>query len=332
MRTGEQILVAFERKPAYASMTETLRESMARGSIPAGTVILESHLATLFNSSRAPVRQALATLESEGLVGRFAGRGLVVGPGSAPSRIPITKEMLARSSSDGLLPDVDPADAIYYAVERNIILHSLFGGYRVNELALAREYDISRLAARNILLRAQGLGIVGKGEKSHWWIVPLNLDRMAALYELRAILEPVALGNAAARIPMALVEEIFDRHRDAIERFPEVDIATLDELEDDIHVKLLGHSTNPEIVEALKRGRALFVSTKHIQIALRRTALIDPFLDEHLSVVEALRDGRVEAAQQCLHDHLRASNAKSLRNLASFNESQKVEPVDYILT
>ena len=131
---------------------------------------------------------------------------------------------------------------------------------------------------------------------------------------------------------MALVEEIFDRHRDAIERFPEVDIATLDELEDDIHVKLLGHSTNPEIVEALKRGRALFVSTKHIQIALRRTALIDPFLDEHLSVVEALRDGRVEAAQQCLHDHLRASNAKSLRNLASFNESQKVEPVDYILT
>ncbi|WP_224008473.1 GntR family transcriptional regulator [Aureimonas sp. SA4125] len=313
-------------------MTETLRASMARGSIPAGTVILESHLATLFNSSRAPVRQALATLENEGLVGRFAGRGLVVGPGSSPSRIPITREMLVPTPTDGLLPDVDPADAIYYAVERDIILHSLFGRYRVNELALARTYDISRLAARNILLRAQGVGIVGKGEKSHWWIVPLNLDRMAALYELRAILEPVALGNAAARIPMALVDEVAERHRAAIMRFPEVDIATLDELEDDIHVKLLGHSTNPEIIEALKRGRALFVSTKHIQIALRRSALIDPFLDEHLTVVEAVREDRIDAAKQALHDHLRSSNAKSLRNLASFNETQKAEPVDYILT
>lgn len=325
-------MIAFERRPAYASMTETLRESMARGSIPAGTVILESHLATLFNSSRAPVRQALATLESEGLVGRFAGRGLVVGPGSPPTRIAITKEMLSPAPGGDLLPAVDPADAIYYAVERNIILHSLFGGYRVNELALAREYDISRLAARNILLRAQEVGIIAKGEKSHWWIVPLNLDRMAALYELRAILEPAALAKAAAHIPEPLVEAIAERHREANERFPEVDIATLDELEDDIHVKLLGYSSNAEIVEALRRSRALFVSTKHIQIALRRTALIDPFLDEHLSVVDALREGRVDAAQKGLHEHLLASNAKSLRNLAGFNATQKVEPVGYILT
>ncbi|WP_156382331.1 MULTISPECIES: GntR family transcriptional regulator [unclassified Aureimonas] len=325
-------MVAFERKPAYASMTEMLRESMTRGSIPAGTVILESHLATLFNSSRAPVRQALATLEAEGLLGRFAGRGLVVGPGSSPTRIPITREMVTPAAEPGVLPDVDPADAIYYAVERNIILHSLFGGFRVNELALARAYDISRLAARNLLLRAQGVGIVGKGEKSHWWIVPLNLDRMASLYELREILEPVALQNAANSIPPILIEEIAVRHRVAIERFPEVDIATLDELEDDIHVKLLGFSTNHEIIGALKRGRALFVSTKHIQIALKRTALIDPFLDEHLAVVEALGLGEIDAAARGLRDHLHASNTKSLRNLAHFNETQKVEPVDYILS
>lgn len=321
---------AIERKPAYAAITETLRESVVRGAIPPGAILLESHLASLFESSRSPVKQALSTLEQEGLLGRFDGRGLVVGADSTPSRIEITRDMLFPQGAASPLPD--PAEAMYYAVERNIILHSLFGRFRVNELALARHYGIGRMAARDILLRAQAVGIVGKGEKSHWWIVPLDFQRMRNLYELREVLEPVALESAAAHVPPALMAEIAGRHREAMARFPEIDIASLDELEDDIHVKLLGFSTNLEIIESLRRGRALFVSTKHIQIALKRTNLIDPFLEEHLFVVEALQAGRLDEATRGLRDHLRASYGKSLRNLTSFHERRKADRVEYILS
>lgn len=64
---------------AYSSkggiITDTLRERIARGELPPGTLLRQRQLALEFNVSPTPVREALRRLESEGLVSYELHRG-----------------------------------------------------------------------------------------------------------------------------------------------------------------------------------------------------------------------------------------------------------------
>jgi len=57
---------------------ERLREAIATGRLKPGARVLESELATLLDMSRTPIREAIATLESDGLVSIDGARGRVV--------------------------------------------------------------------------------------------------------------------------------------------------------------------------------------------------------------------------------------------------------------
>lgn len=319
-----------ERKPTYQRITEILRESVEAATIPPGMILLEGPLASLFQSSRAPVKQALAALEREGLLRRFDGRGLVVGRDAAPLRRPIEPGMLVSLRDADEAGAADPADRLYYEVEREVILHSLFGRFRVNELALARHHEIGRSAAGEILRRAFQAGLLAKDERNRWSIVPLDHARFRHLYQLRELLEPAALASAAERLPEGLLEAIAERHHLAARRYPRVDVGELDRLEEDLHVTCLSYCANPELIEALKRSRSLLVSGKHIQMALLDRRSVDPFMEEHLGVVEHVQAGRIAEAQAALAEHIRASGLKAIDRLDAFHAQSGVATVDYI--
>ncbi|WP_425359282.1 GntR family transcriptional regulator [Aureimonas flava] len=320
---------AGDRRPTYERIAALLRGAVDAGRLPPGLVLSEVPLARLFGASRSPIRQALAQLEADGLVRRFDGRGLVVGD-CAPNRAAVTPAMLGLSA--GALGSIHErtADALYYRVERELILHSLRGAFRVSELALSRHLDVGRSVARDVLVRAQGAGLIDKGDNSRWTVVPLGPERIDQFYELRILLEPVALGQAAPRIPPDLLAAVAAGHREAGAAWPDLDAATLDRLETDLHVHCLDFATNPEIGEALRRSRMVMLSGKHVQRALGATAALDRFMDEHLEVIEALRLGRTAAAQDGLARHLASSRAKALERLAAFRRLPQPEPAPYI--
>lgn len=57
---------------------DQLRDDILTGALPAGTQLKQDALATRFNASRIPVREALRQLETEGLVAYHLNRGAVV--------------------------------------------------------------------------------------------------------------------------------------------------------------------------------------------------------------------------------------------------------------
>lgn len=315
-----------DRMPAYATMTAHLRDAIADGRLPPGTVLLESALAALFGSSRAPVKQALAALKEEGALSRFEGRGLRV-HGADPVRLELTPEMLG-------LSDEAPAKAFtwhrhYYEFEREIILNSVFGRFRVNELALARHFSVGRTVARDLLIQAEKLGLVQKGERAHWWIVPLDEARFQHLYQLRILLEPAALESALTRLPTDTMACMIQRLRDVTRSYPAVAAQSFDQLETDLHVDFLQFTVNSELIEALKRTRCILVSGKHIQLALGRPP--DPFMDEHLEIFEAVQARAARKAKAALVRHLASSAQKSKERLDAFHKKVRAAPPPYIL-
>ena len=325
--------MTFERtRPAYAVVKDALARRIEDGTLAEGTVLLEEPLAEIFRSSRSPVKQAFAQLEAAGLVRRFGGRGVAVGPATAPlRRIKLTAELLGLDESSADPPRARAWQAFYYGVERDLILHSVFGRFRVNELALARHLGVGRTVARDVLTHAQSIGIVRKEDgNAHWSLVPLGEERFEELYELRILLEPVVLRAAAANIPPAVLGGMEHDLLRVAGSSSEASVAELDRLEDDLHLRCLAFGNKPELVGALQRTRRVLVAGKHIQAALRRTPLIDPFMGEHLEVVRALRAGDGERAAAALVAHLEASRGKAADRLRRFHEGHGIAPVPYI--
>lgn len=317
--------------PAYKLITDTLRESIQGGRLMPGAVLQEESLATLFGSSRSPVKAALRQLISEKLLFRSDDRGVLVGPrGATPDRTPLTHAMLGIEEGSRALPRVHAWQKIYRTIERELLYRSVFGRFQVNELELARYYHAGRTVAHDALLRLQANGIVTKGEKAHWYVVPLDSERLNELYELRKLIEPVLVASAATRIPDDVVGQMRSRLRTTMERYPQVKIDELDGLEHDLHVSCLEYGANREMLEALGRTRCILISGKHIlgqQVPYPR---IDPFLGEHLAVIEALLSRKPGRARQAMHAHLGSAHAKAEARLEAFRSSYTLNPISFV--
>ena len=320
------------KEPAYAAIADALRRGITSGAVPEGAVLLEGPVAAIFGSSRSPVKQAFAALHEEGLLSRFDGRGFAVGPAEAPvCRITITPEMLSLEPERVGAGKVFAWEERYYEVERDIILRSVFGRFRVNELALARSIGAGRTVAHDLLMRAQQVGIVAKGERSHWWTVPIDEARLRNLYEVRTVLEPIALRGAVGSVPPPVLKDMGERLEAVARRPKRATVADLDRLETDLHVTCLGHSRNPELGEALGRTRCTMVLGKHLDAALGRMPFTDSLVVEHSEVVEAMSRGRPAQAAAALLAHLQASREKAVERLATVRARVGGAPVPYLL-
>ena len=314
----------------YATIAGQIRKGIEDGSLPNGIVLLEGPIAALFGCSRSPVKQALASLQHDGLLSSFDGRGLLVGKTGEPNRQKVTPAMLQLDMEEGINAKSFAWQPHYYDFEREIILRSVFGRARVNELALARHLDVGRTVAHDLLIHAREVGIVVKDERSHWWIVPLDEKRFEDLYELRILLEPVALKGAIGRIPEARLDEIERGLARAVRDFPAVSGPDLDVLESDLHIDCNSYCRNPEILEALKRTRCLLVAGKHIQLAISNNSNVDPFMEEHQEIVAEVRAGNRSAAARKLVRHLELSAKKASHRLKAFRESQQTDDLPYV--
>ena len=182
----------------YQQVYEIIAGQVSQGVLLPGSRINESSVAEQFGISRAPARQALVELERKGFLDKSAGRGYQVsvsrpGKAAAPVVVPDTAEDLR-------LTQLSSWEKIYGEVESEIAARCSFAGWRVNETELARFYDVSRTVARDVVGRLQQRGIVRKDERSRWIAPAMTPDHVGELYELRWLLEPVALEKAARKV------------------------------------------------------------------------------------------------------------------------------------
>jgi DNA-binding GntR family transcriptional regulator len=312
----------------HARAFDILAERIAQGVLPRGARLLESRIAEEFGISRAPARQALAALEAEGLVTRSEGHGYEV-IGSAAGR-------RTRSPSAAPLPEtvrLTPTaswERIYAEVESDIVARTAFATWRLVEADLARTYGVSRTVAREVIARLQQRGIVKKDEKSRWYAPALTPRYVAELYELRWVLEPVALVSAMPSVPADLVPRMRRHLDDAIARAETLDGAALDELESEMHVELLSHCGNRTMIEAIGLYQSLLIAHSFLYNWAPRLYPTEPFLPEHMRVIERLESGHVREAAKALEDHLRASLHRAVSRIEVVARDFKPDPLPYL--
>lgn len=315
---------ATDTGPLYLRIRDALAEAIASERLPKRTLLLEGAVAAVFSSTRTPVRQAFALLEAAGAIRRFEGRGFIVGPGKgAPLRIALTPEMVGDGSDAPALRKAPAWEAIYEVLEREMVHLSVFGRHRINEVELARAKGVGRQVARDALTRLESLGIVEKDDRMRWTVVPLDDKRMRDLHDIRVALEPVALTQAFPFMPEDERTAMTVRLKRALAGYPDLSIEEMDGMETDLHITLLGHCPNREIVIALRRARFMLNVSKHIMGVSHAMPKDEPFIAEHLVVFAALEAGDIEGAAAALRHHIAVSLPKVIGRVAQFQATHR---------
>ena len=307
--------------PLYAFIGEMLKKAICDGKIENGAVLLEGHVADILKSTRTPVRQALQALEEEGLVSRFEGRGFVAGaPGTAPRRITLDAAMLGFEPTGEPIRKTMGWQSIYDSVERDVVHLSVFDSFRINEVELARHFDVGRMVARDVLRRLESLGLLEKDERLRWVVMPLDALRIRHLYELRWLLEPAALRSAMLNSTPADWQDLRANLKTAMRAYPDVSRTDLDNLENDLHVKFLSRCTNKELLQSLQRTRCVLTLSKHVLGVSAPMPKRDPFMAEHMAIFKSIAEGDTLKAENFLRSHLEESSLKVAQRVSVVRE------------
>lgn len=310
----------------YQRAFDILAEQIDDGHLPPGARLTESALAAQFGISRAPTRRALEELARAGKITKAAGRGYVVA-GASTGRAPA----LQPPNGDGVrLISAASWEAIYSKVEDQIIGRISFAAWRVNEAELARYHRVSRTVARDVVGRLQQRGLIRKDERSRWYAPALTPEHVGELYELRAVLEPVALKKAAERLPPSLLPRMRRHLEVAARRSDMLEGPTLDRLEEEMHVELLGHCGNRALMQAIEQPQSLLIAHRFLYRWTTRLFASEPFLPEHLEIVALLEVGRVEQAAQALEAHLQVSRARAHARVEAIRYGFQPENLPYL--
>jgi DNA-binding GntR family transcriptional regulator len=318
-RRLEQVMQRGERAASgaaprlYQQAFDILARHIEQGGIPSGTRLLESGIAAQFGISRAPARQALAELERCGLVAKARGRGYTVRP--VAHRTWVVPTTAVASREDVRLISSSSWERIYGEVEGEIMARASFASWRVNEAELARHYRVSRTVARDVIARLQQRGVVRKDDRSRWHAPALTPDHVGELYELRAILEPVALVKATPNLPPGFVSLMRAHLENAIANAREIDGSTLDELEQEMHVALLGRCGNRTLMQTITLAQSLLIAHRFLYRWTPRLFESEPFLPEHLEIVDRLERGETGEAAWALETHLRVSRDRAIARI-----------------
>jgi DNA-binding GntR family transcriptional regulator len=312
----------------YQRALDVIASEIRAGKCQDGTKVNETAVAARFGISRAPARQALAELEALNLVRKCSGRGyqIVV----ASTQRPAKPSGGVIHSDDTRLHFLASWELIYRQVELNIVSRTSIASWRVNEAALAKFFGVSRTVAREVVARLQQRGIVGKDDAGRWHAPALTATHVNQLYELRWMLEPLALERACPHLPPGLLPRLLTNLEGAIEAEDGADGDMLDRVEHQLHCELLGHCGNPPLMQAISLPQAVLVAHHRLYQPKSPSVTEEPFLIEHLRVFERLMAGRVADAREALASHLKISRERAVVRIANAARGLSPPEIPYL--
>lgn len=309
------------KKPNFELIKDALEAALDRGAFPEGQVILERPIAEIFNTSRAPVRRALAELHQEGKLFKFEGRGYKTDNSDITLRADIHPDTLgldheAQSSS---LSESNIIDDVYRATKRSTSIAMTFGQFRIRSEKHSQHFGVSRTISREILGKLMDEGLVGKDSTGHWITGPLTARDVKQDYETRRLLEPYSLKISGPLIPIELLEQMKLRIEKALSLSPEgKNQRLLEEIETDLHQRCHSFNPNRKIAKFINQSLTPLVVGLVFSDAVK-ASVEEPGLREHLAVIESLIVGRHSDASEYLHDHLLNAEIRTLERMKSLS-------------
>lgn len=201
-----------------------------------------------------------------------------------------------------LAPQQSLVDQVYEAILGEITEGKFGPEDRLIQEEIAETLGVSRQPVQQALLLLRSHGLLCDAPGRGLMVTPLEADRVRNLYEVRAVMDGLAIANAAQRNADAARVEgaaFIARGRAAVRG---KSIARMISADMDFHFFLYGLSGNPLIAEV--SGPHWSYLRRVMGEVLLRGTTPDDIWDEHEAILDEVIAGRPAAAEKLARAHI----------------------------
>jgi len=211
---------------------------------------------------------------------------------------------------------------VYSILWDRILQRGFQPGEKLSDLKLSDELGVSRTPVREALHRLVQDGVVNYSPNRGFFVAQFSAADISEIFELRAVLEALALRNVAAKLPVGEFEwavSELDRVEAMIatagtdaERHAAA--AAFLEVDQGFHQWLINQSGNQRLVTIVN---GLWAQVSVFQRAgTHIPGWIEIAIAQHRTIITILLEGRIEAAAQALEDHILDMRKRVLADIA----------------
>lgn len=191
------------------------------------------------------------------------------------------------------------------ALRREIVTARLPPGETLSEAAICERLSFSKAPVRAALARLAGEGLVSAVPRRGWVVALVTVRDIHEVFDLRLLLEPEAARRATGRIDRGAMERL-DAVCRAGYRTGDAD-STLAYLDANraFHVAVAALAGNGRMARQV--GRLIDESTRLLVLGLSRRDRSGEMAQEHRDLIDAMAEGRADAAAAIMRDQVAAS-------------------------
>jgi len=175
-------------------------------------------------------------------------------------------------------------------------------GTRIAEQSLCARFGVSKTPVREALIRLASLGLVDLRQRRGATVAVLGIAEVVAMFEVLAQMERIAARLAAARMPVALQEELAEVHALMAPLVAAQDTAGYDRLNTRLHELIYRGARNDYLEAALKdmRGRLRI----YRRYPFQKPGRMAQSHADHATICAAIRAGDAETAGTAMEIHM----------------------------
>lgn len=195
------------------------------------------------------------------------------------------------------------SERAYVLLKKMILEMNLAPKEPLSESKLASMMGMSRTPVREALKRLEIESIVVSSDKRGYFLNLPTIKEIKDLYEVRAILEVGAGKLAAQKIDLGKLEEFEKRilsYKNGSSNDKDFDFIALGK---EFHLFIIRSTQNIKLEELVKQIYAQLELSRVYAYDQRREEAVD----EHLRIVDALKERNQEKVQTYMEDHLKKS-------------------------
>jgi len=283
-----------QRESLAEKVYQHLKTKLAGRELNVGDRVNARHIATELNVSRTTVNKAIERLVGDGLVAIDAARHPVVA--TLPAKLRVYESTQFEFSNQ--------TESTYELLLERILRGDFGPGDIVKERRLALEIGVNPATIRRAAEWLSSDGLLERLPRRGWRVTLLSPRDLKDAYEIRLMLEPVAVAGALNRITGPEIDELISQTERMIALGEQATVYDRREADHQFHKSICmasGNRTLAEILLPLMR-QVLLITT----VGFRYGRSMRSF-EEHREILESLKARNEKEATKRMKAHLRSA-------------------------
>ncbi len=188
------------------------------------------------------------------------------------------------------------------ALEDRILTGRIRPGDRLDEVALAREFDVSRTPVREAIFQLAATGLIEHVPHRGAFVAEIGPQRLSEMFEVMAELEALCARNAARRAGAGDLAAMASRHDACAGAAASGDADAYYYANETFHATIRAIGGNAFLQQEIDRLQKRLMAFRRVQ--LRARGRIATSLGEHGRIVEAITAGDGAGASREMRRHV----------------------------